>query len=73
MTKVTNEEQNNNANALLGDVVSPSRQELIECVQNLMGAFDTPIARRKYTNDFIEEVRKNGCDIMDKLQRNNFA
>lgn len=69
-----NKNQNlNGTNAMLGEVVSPSRRELIECVQNLMGAFDTPLARRKYTSDFVEEVRKNGREIMEKLERNNFA
>lgn len=34
------------------------KKELIECIQNLMGAFDTPVARLKMGGEFSEEVRR---------------
>ena len=59
--------------ALLSEVVSPSRRELIDCVRNLMGVFDTPIARRKMEGKWCDEVRLNGRDIVERLERNNFT
>ncbi len=39
--------------------------ELIECIQNLMGVFDTPVSRRLISNDFADEARKIGRKILD--------
>ena len=49
---------------------SPTREELIDCIKNLMGGFDTPIARRKLVGVFIEEVREHGRKILSKLKDN---
>ena len=49
---------------------SPTREELIDCIKNLMGVFDTPIARRKLVGVFIEEVREHGRKILSKLKDN---
>ena len=51
----------------ISDAISPSNKELKDCVQNLMGVFDTPIARRKLQSEFIDEVRKNGREILEKI------
>lgn len=61
------------SNGVLSEVVSPSRQELIDCVRNLMGVFDTPIARRRMEGKWVDEVRLNGRDVMERLGRNNFT
>lgn len=47
----------------------PTKQELIDCIANLMGVFDTPIARRKIDGDYAEEARKIGREIMERTGR----
>ena len=42
------------------------RQELIDCIHNLMGFFDTPIARLKMPSEDCEEVRKIGREVLKK-------
>lgn len=42
-----------------------SKEELLECIQNLMGVFDTPISRRVIKNDFADEARKIGRQILE--------
>lgn len=34
--------------------IKESKVELLECIENLMGVFDTPVVRFKYKNDFTE-------------------
>jgi hypothetical protein len=65
--------ESNNANVLLGEVVMPSYDELLDCIHNLMGAFDTPIARRQIDNSFANKCRKIGRYIMERTGRNNFT
>lgn len=45
------------------------KQELVDCIHNLMGCFDTPIARRCISNDIADEARQIGRDIMTKYGR----
>lgn len=45
-------------------------KELLECIQNLMGFFDTPIARRKMQSKDCEEVRKIGREVLKKYNNN---
>jgi len=45
--------------------IPQSKEELLECIQNLMGVFDTPISRRAINNFFAEEVRKIGRQILE--------
>lgn len=47
------------------EVIIQSKEELLECIQNLMGAFDTPIARRLIKGNFSEEARKIGRQILE--------
>ena len=42
------------------------KQELLDCIHNLMGFFDTPIARLKLNSDGYEEVRKIGREVLKK-------
>jgi hypothetical protein len=42
------------------------RKELLECIHNLMGLFDTPIARRKLPSEDCQEVRKIGREVLEK-------
>ena len=46
MTKVLENHEGNNANTLLATVIPQSKEELLECIQNLMGVFDTPVSRK---------------------------
>jgi hypothetical protein len=40
--------------------------ELIDCIHNLMGFFDTPLARLKMQSKDCEEVRQIGRDVLKK-------
>ena len=42
------------------------KQELLDCIHNLMGFFDTPVARLKLNSDGYEEVRKIGREVLKK-------
>ena len=69
MTKQAGNNRQGTANIaddrVLGTVIHQSKEELLECIQNLMGVFDTPISRRAINNDFAEEVRKIGRQILE--------
>lgn len=41
-----------------------SKKELLQCIQNLMGVFDTPVARLRIQGEFVDEVRKIGREIL---------
>lgn len=40
--------------------------QLIECIQNLMGCFDTPIARKLINNPISNEARDIGRRILNE-------
>jgi hypothetical protein len=42
------------------------KQELLDCIHNFMGYFDTPIARLKFPGEDVEEVRKIGRSVLKK-------
>ena len=42
------------------------KQELIDCIHNLMGFFDTPVARMKMSSDGCEEVREIARKVLKK-------
>ena len=65
MTKVSENHEGNNANTLLATVIPQSKEELLECIQNLMGVFDTPVSRRAIKGEFVDEVRKIGRQILE--------
>jgi hypothetical protein len=46
------------------DNIKQSKKELFECIQNLMGVIDTPVARRRINDDFSNEVRKLAREII---------
>ena len=46
------------------------RKELLDCIHNLMGFFDTPIARKKLLSKDYEEVRKIGREVLKKYNIN---
>lgn len=60
---------------MAGVVISEERaelnpdKELLDCVHNLMGYFDTPIARLKMKGEDCEEVRKIGREVLSKHNR----
>ena len=47
----------------------PSYNDLLDCIHNLMGIFDTPMARRHINNSFAEEARQIGRTILEKTNR----
>ena len=49
---------------------TPTRQELIDCILNLIGCFDTPVSRMKISGEIPDEARKIGRDIIEKLREN---
>jgi len=53
---------------------SPDTQlkELLDCIHNLMGCFDTPIARRLINNPFADEARAIGRNVMQKYGRQSW-
>ena len=48
---------------------APHYNELIEALQNLMGAFDTPIARKKITGEVPEQARKEAREILERYEQ----
>ena len=46
-----------------------NKNDMLECIQNLMGAFDTPIARRKINDNFSNEVRIKARKIIEKYEK----
>ena len=42
--------------------------ELFEALENMIGAFDTPIARRRIKNRFADEARKEARKIIEKIR-----
>jgi|GEM_PF-5221088 len=44
------------------------KEELLDCIQNLMGLIDTPIARKKICGEFADEARGIGRDVMAKYK-----
>lgn len=47
------------------DFRPPTRKELVEALQNIMGVFDTPIARKKITGDIAEKARKQARQLLE--------
>lgn len=48
--------------------MTKNEKEMLECIQNLMGYFDTPIARRKISGKDANEVREIGRNILEKYE-----
>ena len=65
MGNLSENHEGNNANTLLATVIPQSKEELLECIQNLMGVFDTPVSRRAIKGEFADEVRKIGRQILE--------
>jgi len=47
------------------DDIPQSKEELLDCIQNLMAVVDTPIGRRKVVGDFPDTVRKFSRTILE--------
>jgi hypothetical protein len=43
--------------------------KMLECIENLMGSFDTPIGRRKINDEFSNEARINAREILKKIKK----
>ncbi len=46
----------------------PTTEELLDCIKNLMGVLDTPIAKAKITGEIADEARKIANDILEKYK-----
>ena len=46
--------------------IPQSKLELLECIHNLMGVFDTPVARLKLKNSFCDEARDQAKKILEQ-------
>lgn len=46
-----------------------STKDLVDCIHNLMGCFDTPIARRMFNGEIVNESREMGRQILKKYGR----
>ena len=55
----------------MGNLEQDEKNELLDCIQNLMGLFDTPIARKKFNGDIYSEAREIGTKILKKNNRNH--
>jgi len=53
-----------------GEEVIDEKTELLDCIQNFLGFFDTPIAKMKMESKDCELVRQIGRDLMTKYGRN---
>ena len=42
------------------------KKELLDCIQNLMASFDSPIAHLKLKGEFADEARKIAREILEK-------
>lgn len=45
--------------------IPQSKQELLDCIHNLIGVFDNPAVRLKYHNSFTEEAVQIGRQILE--------
>lgn len=55
---------------LFEDSLSTKEKELLDCIENLMGVFDTPVVRMKIKGTFATEAREVGREILNKNGRN---
>lgn len=49
-----------------------SKKDLLDCIHNLMGILDTPVGRRRFSDQMSEEIREVGRKIMNENGRGNF-
>lgn len=52
--------------------ITTSKKDLLDCIHNLMGIFDTPVGRRRFSDKMSEEIREIGRKIMNENGRGNF-
>ncbi len=52
--------------------IKESKEELLDCIHNLIGVFDTPVARMKLNNDFTNEARNIGRTILENNGRSRY-
>jgi len=43
-------------------------KELLEALENMLGAFDTPIARARDNSDFANEARREARELVERLK-----
>ena len=52
------------------DDICQSKTELLDCIKNLMGMFDNPLARLRMKGELVDEARKIGRDILNSNNKN---
>lgn len=48
---------------------APHYNELVEALQNIMGVFDTPIARKKITGEIADQARKEAREVLERYEQ----
>lgn len=61
------------ANPVLCAVIPQSKEELLDCIHNLMAVIDTPVGRMRFKGEFVNEVRMQGRKIMDSNGRSLYG
>lgn len=51
------------------DISFDPKEELLDCIQNLIGVFDNPVSNAKISNSFANEAREQGRMILEKYGR----
>jgi hypothetical protein len=51
----------------------PTYEELLDCVHNFVGIFDTPQARIHINSSMAEEARQIGRDILERSGRDTWV
>jgi hypothetical protein len=47
------------------DEIKQSKQELLDCIINLMAVVDTPLGRKQIKGDFADDARKIARKILE--------
>lgn len=51
------------------DDIKQTKEELLDCIHNLMALVDSPIGRTKYKGEFADEAKEIGRKIMKDNNR----
>jgi hypothetical protein len=61
------------ANPVLYAVIPQSKEELLDCIHNLMAVIDTPVGRMRFKGEFVNEVRLQARKIMGSNGRSLYG
>ena len=52
--------------------IKQTKEELLDCIHNLMALVDSPVGRRQNKGNFADEARAIGKKIMDDNNRSDY-